>query len=243
MRTSLLVFLGLAVLLLAACDSTTPDELDLDGPINDPTEPATFQLPLAVGNEWVLEGHRYWDTDRDDEELVYEPRPYSTTSYDTLTIVRDSVVAGETWYFLDASHEFTCCKLLGWLVNRPDGVHHIDDEGQASLLFSPATSSDAPFYTTERFTRTTGMPFVREIVGIGSVEVQPTYEAWHHISVPGADGLTAISPVAVEAHHVSAEVGFVQIDQTYVTRKQDDSGRFTPTLLHRYILFDFRPAE
>ena len=101
------LLLALAALTLAACDSTDP----ASPPDVDDLPPAEVDLlPLDIGNRWITE--------------VIEAEPDGTVTErtaDTLTVVRDTVVAGERWFKIEGSRRNRSIP-GGWYTNRKNGV-------------------------------------------------------------------------------------------------------------------------
>ncbi|MEM1043523.1 MAG: hypothetical protein AAGI91_12950 [Bacteroidota bacterium] len=122
------LFLALAALTLAACDSNDPAP-----PSADDLAPATL-LPLDIGNRWITDFVR---TDADGN--------VTEQTADTLTVVRDTVLAGETWFRIEGTLGSASIP-DGWYANREDGVWKWNDleNDEAYLIYQfPADEGDA----------------------------------------------------------------------------------------------------
>ncbi len=130
-RSALL--LALAALTLAACDANDPT-LDLLLPdTDDSSEPsdALDLLPLAVGNRWIT-------------DFIQTDGTVTETTADTLTVVRDTVIAGERWAEVEGSRDRRSIP-AGWYTNRESGVWKWLDveEDEPYLLYAyPADEGD-----------------------------------------------------------------------------------------------------
>jgi hypothetical protein len=59
-------------------------------------------IPLAIGNEWIYRVTQYQD----------ESGIIGFVHYDTMRVIRDSLIGGEKWYLMTD----------GWSTNRSDGL-------------------------------------------------------------------------------------------------------------------------
>ena len=126
-----------ALALLAGCDAAEPN---FTTPA--PLAPALDTVPLALGNQWVLEGQRI-GIERPNGST---PVPNRELGLDTLRIVGDTLIAGERWF----EAEFTGASCHGGLFANRLGSLYAWDAENGAVLRAPTGPFD-PSSETIRF--------------------------------------------------------------------------------------------
>lgn len=225
---SLLSFL--VALVLVGCDST---------PAITPPDVAPV-LSLAVGTEWTLA--QAYTVNYDADGSVRDTVVRAGVPDLTLTIPRDTVVAGETWARIESTRDhgvFT--RSGGWFANREDGLYrlHRTPEGteSAERVYAIGVPEGTPFLTTDLVTAVLSDDDATADLPSGPVSVRQYDRTWKRLefntSIRGP-----IDPMPVTQDQFSAEQGPVSLEIAYVRTSggTTDDFTFSPTMLIRYEL-------
>ena len=210
MRSLLLAVALVATPLLAACDSAGPA-----------VKPTPVVIPLAVGTEWVLNRVSA-------EDVGDAPGPRPTGGTDTLTVTRDTVVAGERSYRIEASRGLAHCVFggAGWYANRPEGlVRWTDDPADAELVYALGTPTGEPFLDTPTFLAVIADPDATYRLGSERVPTVQYERTWRRIEL-NDEVRGPIAPAFPITDHLSPTLGPVSLQVGYVVRGDGDT--FTP---------------
>ena len=232
MRTASL----LALLVVAAgCDST---------PAVTPPEIAPV-LPLAVGAEWTFA--RSYTLEYDEQGAFLD-----TTRADrpglSLTIPRDTVVAGETWFLVESTADhcvFT--RRGGWFANRADGLYRLqvgpEGTADAERVYAIGVPDGTPFLTTNIVTAVLTDDDATADLPSGPATVRQYDRTWKRLVInPVVRG--PIDPMPVTQDLFSPERGPVALEVSYVRFGTITDSTFTPVSLVRYDLTTAtRPAS
>lgn len=204
----------LATLLLVGCE--TPVE-----PLPDPiTEPTADLLPLAVGNEWVLD---YTQT------LLALDRV--ETGVDTVRVAEVYRLYGEEWAVVEASGGVFAALFEGHYANREDGVWKWNPETPEGATVGPYLLYKKADEAGETYT----VPFARSnaTMTVSSVDeiwetAAGTFASTRYTFDADSVANLPIAPGAARFDRVLAPgVGFVYFQAGYVSTQGGDGSVLT----------------
>lgn len=220
------------VLVLAGCDSS---------PAIDPPAAPPPVLPLAVGAEWTLVptySVRYGMDGRAQDTLrtSINARPLK------LAITRDTVVAGETWYFVEASRGLAHCVFDGssWFVNREDGLYRWRTTPEAAeRVYAIDVDEGVPFLETDIVSAVLADDDAPFELPTGTVATRQYDRTWKRLefteSIRGP-----IDPAVTTRDQLSPTHGPVALEISLVSLKSDGPGEsvYRPVAVLHYELTD-----
>lgn len=222
MRSLSLAPLVLA-LAVAGCDSAPAIDL--------PPAPSPV-LPLAVGTEWTLAQTttvRY-----DDAGAVEDTSEAGAGRALTLTVARDTVVAGETWYFVETTGPAGHSVFDGasWFANRGGGLYRWQESPEdAERVYAIGVPEGEPFLVTPLLTAVLTDDDAQVEVGSETVVARQYDRTFRRLefseTVRGP-----IDPNAASRDQLSPTEGPVTLEIAYV--RQVAEGQFAPVMRVAY---------
>jgi hypothetical protein len=181
-----------ALLILGACDSANPPEAPAD------------LLPLAVGNQWIV------------QVTTTPPDGPPTVEIDTIRVTQKVLFGGRDWYHLESRLGL----ISGAFQNREDGVWRIE-QGVEWLAF-PASLPTGTAVTTRsgQTVQITNPVAGYAIPGLGrvtAVEYRERYTRMHDRYM----GELTVRPELQLTRALARGVGFVRFDCAYLTLQGD----------------------
>jgi len=219
-----------AVLLFVGCDS------------NEPTvdEPTPSVLPLAVGNQWVLER----------TETQIAPGTSDTTFFvrrDTIRIERDTTLAGERWFVIDNFFGFQ-----GLYAQRADGIWHKPLNSPAA---EPILRYKQPANVGEQYpiSLSPGQPddirvTVRSkdtirITEAGSIASYQYERSVYAIAIQGSPALPITDAPLVLNTYLAPGVGFVEAENVYVRYNSEETAFVSAGREEHWQLISYQLSE
>jgi hypothetical protein len=228
-----LFFALFAGLLLAGCDASDP--LGSDSSLNDrdaerglpsldraALHPAL--LPLAVGRAWVFE-----------RAHIRLDGTVSSTGLDTLRVASDTLIAGETWYFLDAPGFQARTCLTGYYTTRDGDVWHWPDTSDGApyrqYLYPALPGATYPYEQPEAVATAT----VEATDAPLEVPAGQFSTYWYDVDYDAVAGYAVTEDTPPTPRYLTPGVGFVRFESAYYTLTGGNGDAFT---LHSTLRWD-----
>ena len=224
MRSALLV-VSLTVL-VAGCDSGGP----VVGGGPDPV------IPLEVGAEWALAS--VYTVSFNADGTVRDTVRHETPRRDTLTVVRDTLIAGERWFLVRPTQPFQHC-VFGqptWFANREDGLYRRRGD-DAELVYASGTAVGEPFLDTPAFVAVIEDPDATYALPSGPVPTTQYGRTWRRLDTGSVRG--PIDPTVRIEDHLSADLGLVALQVSYVRPTDGSVDAFVPGATTTYELVSY----
>ena len=230
-HTALVSFLAILVLCTTGCDSTPSD-----------AEPEPSILPLAIGNQWILE----YTSIRDSGNNLR-----TSTDTDTLHIVGDTTVQGERWFEMSGSggtHIFR-----GFYAQRTDGIWRRYISPTRATI--PVLWYKQPASTGDRYKIifTEGNDDDVEMTLRSKEALRQTqtgtlkayqYELRATAFDFGPEGILPVQGAPLRfSHYLAPALGFVELEARYVTANDDRTALRHVDREERWRLIAFQPGE
>ena len=230
----LLVALGL----LAAAGCDTADSVV--------TAPAAPVIPLEVGGEWVL--NQSYNVSFDEGGAVRDTARGEADRSVTLAVTRDTVVAGERWFRIEASRPLPHCVFdgAGWFANRPDGLYRwTTSPDSAEVVYASGVEPGEPFIETPVVVATLDAERVVYALPRGPLPATKYGRTWRRLEF-NDEVRGPIRPTAHTTDYLSSTEGLVALEASYVRYSREADGEFTPSGTAGYELVSYtvrdRPA-
>jgi hypothetical protein len=158
----------------------------------------------------------------------------------TLTVTRDTVVGGETWFLIEPSLSFGHCVFgqSAWYANREDGLYRWRDEEEPQLAYGIGLEPNDVFLDTEiveaRYLGSGPVQLASGATAIG----QEYRRLWKRLEF-NAETRGPISPQPVTHEALSSEFGPLALEVSYARQSPDGAAgagesAFQPASLVRY---------
>ena len=223
----LLVVLGL--LAAAGCDTADPVV----------TAPAAPVIPLEVGGEWVLS--QSYNVSFDEGGAVRDTARYGADRTVTLAVTRDTVVAGERWFRIEASRPLPHCVFdgAGWFANRPGGLYRwTTSPDSAEVVYASDVEPGEPFIETPVVVATLDAERATYALPRGPVTAAKYGRTWRRIEF--SDEIRGpIRPTSHTTDYLSSTEGLVALEASYVRHSQEAEGEFAPAGTTGYELVSY----
>ena len=226
MRTRSLLSL-LLVLAITGCDSA---------PAVTPPEIAPV-LPLAVGAEWTLA--QTMTVSYDSGGVIRDTTLGGPGGPFTLSVTRDTLVAGETWFRIEASPGLLHCVFSdsAWFANREDGLYRWQTTPEAAeRVYATGVAEGVPFLTTDIVAAVLVDDDATAVLPSGPVPVRQYERTWQRLEV-NRSIQGPIDPRPTTRDALSPTLGPVALQVSYVRAVSDG---FEPLAL---VQFEVAPAE
>lgn len=233
MRSLLLVVA--AALALVGCDAAGPavTSTAAPGPV----------VPLEVGGEWTFA--LSYTVAFDDAGAVRDTTRRDGGRTETLTVARDTVVAGERWFQIVASRGFQHCVFggAGWFANRADGLYRWDVRPEdAELVYARGVEPGTAFVETPVVVAVLDDPDAAYALPSGPVEGARYVRTWRRIEIEDAlpePVRGPIRPSMTSADVLSPDLGPVLLQIAYARQSRQDEGAFAPASTVAYELASY----
>ena len=239
MRSLLLVAAVLAAPLLAACDSS--------GPVVAPLADAAPVTPLEVGGQWTFS--RAYTVSFGEDGVVRDTTRRESSRTETLTVTRDTVVAGERFYRIVSSRGLRHCVFggAGWFANRPEGlVRWTESPADAELVYALGVEPDVPFVETPVVVAVLDERDAAYTLPSGPVEGARYTRTWRRIELDDAlpEPIRGpIRPTMTSSDVLSPDLGPVLLEVAYARDSRQDDGTFVPSSRDAYELQSYSVGE
>ena len=227
----LLVALGL--LAAVGCDTADPVVTASVDPV----------IPLEVGGEWVLA--QAYGVSFDEAGAVRDTIRQEPGRLDTLAVTRDTVVAGERWFRIEASRPFQHCVFdgAGWFANRPDGLYRWTTRpDSAEIVYASGVEPGEPFIETPVVVATLDAERATYDLPRGPVTAAKYGRTWRRIEV-NDEIQGPISPTAHSTDYLSSTEGLVALEISYVRFGPGSRDTFVPVGTTAYELVSYTVRE
>ena len=215
-----------ALATLTGCDA---------GPNFDTPAPPDL-VPLAVGNEWVMEGTRIYA-----ERPGIPPREDVPLGIDTLRVVGDTLIDGERWFDVRRVQGtgFDCHG--GWYANREGSLYSWSPP--AGAIMRAPTGPFTPASIVERQydfeVRRTLLPEPGQIaVGGETLSTRRVEFAPLRYFAEDLPGIETIDETVREVDQYVPGIGFAVSECSYMSIHPDGDA-FTLAIVDRYVLRDY----